>query len=92
MTTIPDQIFNLPKLRLLSLAINQLNSLPNNTSGATSLNTLWLRDNLFTGTVPAAVFELPALAEVDLSENGFTDLPSNIASALKLKESNFGHQ
>lgn len=85
LTTIPDQIFNLPKLRLLSLAINQLNSLPNNTAGATSLNTLWLIDNLFTGTVPAAVFELPALAEVDLSENGFTDLPSNTTSASKLK-------
>ncbi len=71
---IPDCLTRLPKLQLLDLANNQLETVPENIGSFNSLEECILRGNKLTD-LPSTIQNMPKLRYLDLSRNQFELIP-----------------
>ncbi len=85
MTHLPD-LASLPKLRWLTLTVNQIASLPDDVCSLTNLEGLQLAKNRLT-RVPDRIGEMVGLKALTLYSNDLTDLPDSFFE-LKLKKLN----
>ncbi len=82
LTTLPEELWEIPDLHTLDLGNNLLTSVPEALGQLTGLKTLYLQDNKIRN-VPEALGKLTALQLLDLSMNQLTSLPEALG---KLKE------
>ena len=101
LASLPEEVFNLPSLRLLNASENHITQLPESVSSsrnepqAASDNTWncpWLEEiqlqNNKLKTVPAALFKLPGLQKLNLSGNDIDRLPYEMWSSPALHDLN----
>ena len=81
----PEEIFLLPKLRILSLAQNNITYLPKNISKLTNLETLSLSRNKLI-TLPKEIGDLKKLKILNLNDNKLTYLPNTISKLNNLED------
>ncbi|MBT4594505.1 hypothetical protein HOD08_01345, partial [bacterium] len=82
-TKIPDEIFLLTNLTLLSFSKNELSSISPKISNLKNLQTLYLNDNYLT-ELPSEFCELTCLTAINLINNRLTYLPDNIGNLVRL--------
>lgn len=83
----PSAVCNLPHLKNLSLANNDIGStLPHNLTMCRQLQRLDLSENLFVGNIPDFISELVELEYLDLSSNNFSgSIPKGIGKLPRLR-------
>ncbi len=82
---LPSGITGLPKLQVLNLRKNNLNSLPTEIAQLQNLKFLLLEENDFR-TFPKEVYKLKNLENIYLDQNNLTAIPPGIASMQNLKQ------
>ncbi|XP_022852080.1 LRR receptor-like serine/threonine-protein kinase EFR [Olea europaea var. sylvestris] len=90
---IPESIFNLSMLQILSLSDNSISSnIPSSISnGLPNLERLLLGDNQLSGKIPPSVSNFSKLAKLDLHGNSFSgQVPMNIGNLHNLHFLHFG--
>ena len=99
---LPEEVFNLPSLRLLNASENHVAQLPECVSSSTGdhqvdnkwncplLEDIQLQKNKLK-TVPTALFKLPGLQKLNLSHNEIDRLPYDMWSSAALYDLNVSH-
>ena len=101
LASLPEEVFNLPSLRMLNASENHLVQLPEYVSGDNQaandnkwncpwLEGIQLQKNKLK-TVPAALFKLPGLQKLNLSHNDIDRLPYDMWSSAALYDLNVSH-
>ena len=95
-TSIPNEIYKLKKLKSLNLDSNKIKRLPENISKLKKLEKLSLANNQIK-QIPASIVKILNLSYLDLSNNDLESLPDNIdklkgLSLLDLRDNNFSKE
>ena len=85
--TLPNEICQLKKLKVLTLKDNVIEQLPDCIGGLSKLEKLDLRDNLLT-ILPTSFGQLKSLKWLDLKANDLSQLPADFSGLDQLKELN----
>lgn len=82
--SVPQQIFDLKKLKYLQLSNNNITGLiPSKVGQLANLETLYLNNNNLTGNIPVEIWELPKLTNLALNFNQLTGELSGAVNQLK---------
>jgi internalin A len=90
LTSLPEEIFKLSKLRSLNLSHNELSILPESITQLKSLEILYLNDNQFS-TIPKPVTQLQNLTILDCSYNVLGVLPESFTQLQNLTHLDLSH-
>jgi len=82
--TLPEELFELKKLKHLDLDYNKIEEIPSNINELTELNNLNLQGNKIK-TLPEELFELKLLKELNLSGNEIKEISSSIGNLTELE-------
>ena len=85
LTSLPESIGRLSKLKILYLSVNQLTHLPKSIGQLHRLQTLYLSVNLLS-SLPDSIGQLINLQELLLQGNQLTQLPESIGQLVNLQE------
>ena len=81
---IPKEVFELTKLKKLSLGNNRIKEVPENITKLTNLRRLDLWANSIS-EIPESITKLVGLTHLDLSANGISEIPESISRLTKLR-------